>query len=389
MHRQGVGQIQRVQLLLLVRDHPVVVKQHGHHMLRRVDALDIAHVAVEHALPFFGAEGRLTGILDLIIVFGLNDLVAHSVLRLAVQQGIHAGTLRVQRFLQKPVQVGRAAVALFGGGQNLNAAGGLRLPLLPGEAQIFWQPGAQQVANGLRRFGLQHLSGEEKVRVPAAKNRHFTVIDPVGVEHDHAAFILPENIRQANGGHHVAVQDVLEHVARAHAGQLIRVAYQNDAGAGQHRPHEPPHQGHVHHAHFIHDQAVAFQRIVLAAGKSAAVAAVFQQAVDGLGFLAGGLAHALGGAACRRAQENVVVLLQQGQNAADDGGLAGAGAAGDDQHAFFHRASNRLTLGLGERNAGLFFVFGNASVQTLHPLVGAGVHQSGQSQSDLAFRQII
>ena len=107
-------------------------------MLRWVDALDIAHVAVEHALPFFGAEGRLTGILDLIIVFGLNDLVAHSVLRLAVQQGIHAGTLRVQRFLQKPVQVGRAAVALFGGGQDLNAAGGLRLPLLPGEAQIFW-----------------------------------------------------------------------------------------------------------------------------------------------------------------------------------------------------------------------------------------------------------
>ncbi len=93
MHRQRVGQIQRVQLLLLVRDHPVVVKQHGHHMLRWVDALDIAHVAVEHALPFFGAEGRLTGILDLIIVFGLNDLVAHSVLRLAVQQGIHAGTL--------------------------------------------------------------------------------------------------------------------------------------------------------------------------------------------------------------------------------------------------------------------------------------------------------
>ena len=386
---QAVGQIQRVQLLLLVGNCPIVVEQHGHHMLRRVDALDVAHVAVKHALPFLGAEGRLAGIFDLIIVFGLNDLVAHPVLRLAVQQGVHTGAFRVQGLLQETVQVCRAAVALLGGGQHLNAAGGLRLPLFLRKAQVFGQTGTQQIAHGLSRFGLQHLAGKEKVRVPAAQNGHFPVIDPMGVKDDHAALVLPENIRQADGGHHIAVQYVLEHVACAHAGQLIRVAYQNDAGAGQHGPHQAPHEGHVHHAHFVHDQAVAFQRVVLAAGESAAVAAVFQQPVDGLGLLAGGLAHALGGAARRRAQENLVVLLQKRQDAADDGGFTGAGAACDDQNALLHGAADGLALRLGERNAGLLFVFGNTTVQTLHPLVGTGVHQPGQPQGDLAFRQIV
>ena len=103
----------------------------------------------------------------------------------------------------------------------------------------------------------------------------------------------------------------------------------------------------------------------------------------------GGFGHALGGAARRRAQENVVIVLQQGQNAADDGGFAGAGAAGNDQHAFLHGAADGPALRFRERDAGFLFVFGNPAVQALHPLIGPGVHQPGQPQRDFAFRQII
>ena len=99
MHGEAVGQLQRVELLFLVGDQPVVVEAYGQEVLRRVDVLHIAHVAVEHARARFRAEGRAAGIFQLIVVFGLNHLVAHAKLRFAMQDGIQTLALGVERVL--------------------------------------------------------------------------------------------------------------------------------------------------------------------------------------------------------------------------------------------------------------------------------------------------
>jgi hypothetical protein len=55
--------------------------------------------------------------------------------------------------------------------------------------------------------------------------------------------------------------------------------------------------------------------------------------VDGLGLQAGGLVHALGGAAGGRTQQQLHVFRRENaQNGVDNNGLANARAAGDDEH---------------------------------------------------------
>jgi hypothetical protein len=77
------------------------------------------------------------------------------------------------------------------------------------------------------------------------------MVDSVGVEHDHAAFILPENIGQADGGNHVAVENIPQHVACAYAGKLVCIPHEDDPGSGEHSAHQTTHQNGVNHTHFF------------------------------------------------------------------------------------------------------------------------------------------
>ena len=67
--------------------------------------------------------------------------------------------------------------------------------------------------------------------------------------------------------------------------------------------------------------------------------------MDGLGLLPGELAHALGRPAGGRRQEHLLPrLLQQVDDGVEGGGLAGAGPAGEQQHALLHGRPDGLLL---------------------------------------------
>ena len=128
-----------------------------------------------------------------------------------------------------------------------------------------------------------------------------------------------------------------------------------------HRLHQRLHQQHIDHGGFVDDQQIAVQRIVLVALESAALADRLP-AADGWSWPhAGRLGHPLGGAAGRRAEQQLHVLGgQDAQDRVDDGRLADAGPAGDDQHLGQQRQLDRRFLAVGEREAGLLLDPGRA-----------------------------
>ena len=292
-----------------------------------------------------------------------------------------AGSGGVEFRLQKLIEHPYAAFALLGRAEHLHLPDGI-------EVQEARQAGGAERDDTLRRVGRGDGALKEKVAAFRVEPRRFAAVDAVGVVDDHALFILPENLGQADGGDRAAVQNVAQHVARADAGELIRVADHNQPRAGDERAQKRPHQEDIHHGHFVDDERVVFQRVILRAGEVALLAAVFQQAVERLGLHAAGLAHALGGAAGRCGQRDITVDAEQLDDALDDRRLARAGAAGDDGHAAGDGGFDGLPL-LGVKGDALHAL----QLVDLRGQVGRhrirhGVDHLPQAARDLAFGAI-
>ena len=122
------------------------------------------------------------------------------------------------------------------------------------------------------------------------------------------------------------------------------------------------HERHVDHGGFVDDEQIGVERIVLILAEASRFGIDLQQPVNGLGLLPRCLAHALGGAARRRAQKHLHLLRpQDAQDRVHDGGLADARPAGDDEHLRGKSEFNRLALTFGERE----FRFGGEPIDRL------------------------
>ena len=123
-------------------------------------------------------------------------------------------------------------------------------------------------------------------------------------------------------------------------------------GPVRHRLHQRLHQHDVDHGGLVDHQQVTVERVVVAALEAAALGIDLQQPVDGLGLEAGRLGHALGGAAGRRAQQDLSALRREDpQNGFDDGGLPDAGPTGHDQHLGHQCEPDRGDLAFGKGKA--------------------------------------
>ena len=71
-----------------------------------------------------------------------------------------------------------------------------------------------------------------------------------------------------------------------------------------HRLEQGVHQGHVDHRDLVHDQQVAFQRLLLAALEPTPDRVDLEQPVQGPGLVPGGLAHPLCGPPGRCSEED-------------------------------------------------------------------------------------
>ena len=169
----------------------------------------------------------------------------------------------------------------------------------------------------------------------------------VGIFHDEAAFGLPEDLVEADGGHAPGADDLAQQVAGAHAGQLVGVAHHNDAAAVTQGRDQRLKQLDVHHAHLVQNDHIALEQVLVVVDEADHAAGIvhLQQAVDGAGLAAGELAQPFGGPARGGAQGHPLGLIfQQLQDGVHGGGLTGAGAAGEHQTVLGHGLADGFPL---------------------------------------------
>ena len=95
-------------------------------------------------------------------------------------------------------------------------------------------------------------------------------------------------------------------------GKLIDIAHDQQRGPVGDRRQQRPHQHHVHHRRLVDHQQAAIERVVPVAPEPAIPGVDLQQAVDRLRLQPGGLAHPLGRAPGRRAQQDIDAPWQTG-----------------------------------------------------------------------------
>ena len=322
MDGDGVGGLQLAQVLGGVDQHPVV-HPHRHGAGARVDGFHDANVPVVGPHPLLAAVPLPD---DLVVVFDLHHLVPRAEHPgRALQLGLAFGG-GVQKVLQQGVQGLGAAGAHLGGAEHLDVPDGV-------EAVAAGQPGGDQVADQLLA-GLAVRLQEKEVVLPAALLQGASADDVVGVLHDEAAFGLPEDMLEADGGHRPRADHLPQDVAGAHAGQLVGVPHHDDPAVGPQGGQQALEQLDVHHAHLVQDHHVALEQVALVVDEADAAPRIvhLQQPVDGGGLAAGQLAQALGGPAGGGAEGHPLGLaFQHVQHRLDGGGLAGAGPAGEHQ----------------------------------------------------------
>ena len=110
---------------------------------------------------------------------------------------------------------------------------------------------------------------------------------------DVAASRLAKHHVQSHHRRRAGVDDIAQHVARAHRRQLVDVADQQQMGAGRDRLQQAVGEQQVQHRRLVYDHHVGSQRIVLVAPETKSTFPArteLQQAVDGFCLLAGCLA---------------------------------------------------------------------------------------------------
>ena len=195
----------------------------------------------------------------------------------------------------------------------------------------------------------------------------------MGVPDDGRLLRLPKHLPQEHRFYPLAADQIGKHVARAHGGQLIRIAHQNQTGSGPQRPQQRGKQGQVHHGHLVHNDGVRLQRFLLIfqeghlMGRFAPVHA--QKPMNRLSLHAGQFAHAFRRTTCGSRQYDVQShLLKQGHNAPHRGGFTGTGTTGEDQHPVLRRQTYRLPL-LGRKGDPLFrFNFFQSAIRQRTPV---------------------
>ena len=303
---QAVGRLQRGKAAGFVNRFPVLVKKNRETAAVRIHGGDGSDVAVENPGAVLITGRRLPDPFEIVVVFCLDYLVAQAVDHIVPGQLGFGGRGGIQGFLQQEVQGMNAAFPLPGRREHLDIADGKGGSVRRGPAEIGRQPAGCQGQHGLGRFGEGRFALKEEIRVLFVQQGHFAVIDQVRVHDDAAGFALAVDIRQTGAGHRAAGKNVPEDVAGADAGQLVRVADQDQPRSGRNGPQQGTHQHQVDHGSFIGDHAVRLQRMIRVPGESPFLAAEFQQAVDGFRLGARGLRHPLGGPARRRAEQHGV-----------------------------------------------------------------------------------
>ena len=235
--------------------------------------------------------------------------------------------VRVEALLQALVEVERAGLAAIHGREHLDVGAPVPPP-------ITGQPRGAQLLHPLDHpLWVAFLDKVEIRARMVIDDGHFAAVDAVRVADDVAFLGLAKNLRQAHHRYFGGVDNVAEHVARPHRGQLVDVADEHHPSVVGQGAQERVHQHHVDHGSLIDDQGVELEAVVVAPFELPLARLKFQQPMNGLGRSPARFAQPLGRAARGRAQRNrETPFLQKAQDAPRDRGLARARPAGQHQH---------------------------------------------------------
>ena len=335
MHRDGVGDLQLVQVFRRV-EQAAVIHPHHHGAVAHVDGFHNADITVigSHALLPANAVPD-----DLVVIPHLHHLIAHPEHPGGALELGFALLLRVEQVLQLHIQRLGAGGSQLGGAEHLNIPDRVK-PIAPGQA------GGDKIAHQfLCRIAVRFQ--KEEIVCLAALLQRLTADDVVGVFHNKAASGLPEDLVQADGGHQPGADDLPQNVAGPHAGQLIGIAHHDNAAAVPQGCNERLKQLHIHHTHLIQNDHIAFEQVLVIVDEADHAAGVvhLQQAVDGRCLAAGQFTQPFGRTARGSTKcHPVCLMLQQLQDGVDRSGLTGAGAAGQHKAVFGHGLADGFPL---------------------------------------------
>ena len=328
----GVGEVQVVGLRALHR-HEVAVEVD----LQRAALVDIPH---DPEVPVEDAE--------VVVVAGLDDLVAR-------RDAAGGAGPAPQALLQREVEGVDAARALVHGGEHLDVAQriGIQAPGQDLGAQAHGGADAGLGVVGADEVDVARLEVERR-RVRRRGGRVLVAMqDGMGGADDAAARALAEDGVQPRDRHEARGDEVVEHAARAHRGQLVDVADEQQVGAVGHGPQERRGQPAVEHGGLIDDHRVGLDGVVRAVGEAPGRRVEFQEPVQGARAAPGGLGHALGGAAGGRGEHDPASLgAEDVAERPQDGGLARARTAREDADLAADGRGHGRALQVGEREAG-------------------------------------
>ena len=175
----------------------------------------------------------------------------------------------------------------------------------------------------LHHFLIGIFGREKEVRVLSSPHIYgFSPVNPVGVHDNPASLGLTEDPRQPHHRNPPGGYDILQHISRSHAWQLVRISHQNQCHLVRKGFQKIVHEHHIYHGALIQNQHVAFQGMFLVF-LIPFRGLVFQKPVNGLCFHACGLGHPFRRPSGGRRQQNPAARhLIGGNNAFHRGGLS-------------------------------------------------------------------
>ena len=230
MYRDGIGHIQLAQQVCRIHGG-ALVKANGNQLTGGVDILNDAHIAVEDA----GTCRAVVLFPDhVVVVLRLHHPVTGAEHNIAPHLLPLTGSRRIQRRLQRAVQVHRTHLALAGRRQHLY--------LFHRHAHILRQTGAAQFHHCLHQPVRCAAAQEEEIALIALQRRLHTQIHRVSIADNGGLLRLTENLPQHHRGDSAAAQHIAQHIAGTHRRQLVGVSHHHKAAARAQRCKKGSHQ---------------------------------------------------------------------------------------------------------------------------------------------------
>ncbi len=178
------------------------------------------------------------------------------------------------------------------------------------------------------------------------------LLDAVRVLDDEAALGLAEDLREAHGRHGAGSDEIAEHRAGPHGGELIDVADEHEPRRVREGAEEGVRELEIEHRGLVDDERACVDRAPAIAEELALLGVELEQPVERRGVALGGLAHPLRGAAGGRGELRVDArAIEDREDRLHDRRLPHARPARDHEHLVVRGLLDGAPLRGGELDA--------------------------------------